>query len=329
MKFLIDGLGSIGRRHLRNMVALGQQDLLLCRSRRSTLPEQDLAGYPVEYDLRDALAHLPEAVIVANPTALHLEAAIPAAEAGCHLLLEKPVSHSLKGIDRLQAAAQRGGGKILTGFQFRFHPGLRKIASLLQDGSLGQPLFTRAHWGEYLPGWHPWEDYRQSYAARLDLGGGVALTLCHPLDYLHWLFGNVDSLFAYTGHFSDLEVQAEDTAEISLRFQNGVVGSVHLNYYQRPAEHTLEIVCSEGTIRWDNADGAVRVYRVAGQAWEVFPTPEGFERNWMFVDEMKHFIEIANGPAQPLCSLEDGIYALKLALGAAQAAREMKAQEMR
>ena len=330
MKFLIAGLGSIGRRHLRNLVALGESDIMLYRTQRSTLPEQDLAGYPVETDLQAALAHKPEAVIIANPTALHLDVAIPAAQAGCHLFLEKPISHSLDRIEELQAAVQRGGGKVLVGFQFRFHPGLRKIAALLREGALGRPISVRVHWGEYLPAWHPWEDYRQGYAARTDLGGGVALTLCHPLDYLHWLLGKVDTLFAYTGHFSDLEVQVEDTAEMVLRYQNGAVGSVHLNYYQRPPLHTLEIACSQGSIRWDNADGNVHIYQAEQNlpAWETFAVPQGFERNWMFMDEMRHFIELAGGGAQPLCSLEDGIYTLKLVRAASQAAREMKAQRI-
>ena len=117
MKFLIAGLGSIGRRHLRNLIALGEKDIVLLRSHRATLPDEDLAGYPVETDLAAALkSHKPEAVIVSNPTALHMDVAIPAAEAGCHILLEKPVSHSLEQLDELQKAAEKSGSKILVGF---------------------------------------------------------------------------------------------------------------------------------------------------------------------------------------------------------------------
>ena len=330
MKILIAGFGSIGRRHFRNLLALGEKDIVFYRSGRSTLDEDEIRGYAVETDLEKALAHRPQAVVVATPTARHLEIALPAARAGCAILLEKPVSHSLEGVEALREAAQKSGSRILVGFQFRFHPGLQKIAALLQSGAVGRPLSARAHWGEYLPDWHPWEDYRQSYAARSDLGGGVTLTLCHPLDYIHWLFGKVDSLSAYAGHFSDLEVQVEDTAEISLRFQSQALGSIHLNYYQRPPVHTLEIAGSLGSIRWDNADGNVRLYRAeaASPGWETFLVPEGFERNWLFLDEMRHFIAVAKGQAQPLCSLEDGIYALKLALAASQSAQEMSAQRI-
>src|ERR1043165_8813232 len=110
MKFLIAGLGSIGRRHFRNLIALGERDIVLLRTRKATLPDDELAGYPVEPDVDTALQrHPPDAVIVANPTAMHLEVAIPAAQAGCAILLEKPVSHSLDRLDALQDAAQKSG----------------------------------------------------------------------------------------------------------------------------------------------------------------------------------------------------------------------------
>jgi len=188
MKFLIAGLGSVGRRHLRNLLSLGEKDILLFRTLQSTFPDDELAGLPVETNLNAALAKQPDAVIIANPTALHLQVAIPAANAGCHLLLEKPISHSMEGVDLLESALKQGGGNVLVGFQFRFHPGLIQAKRWLDDGQIGRPLSFRAVYGEYLPSMHPWEDYRQSYSARQDLGGGVLLTLCHPLDYARWLW---------------------------------------------------------------------------------------------------------------------------------------------
>src|SRR5512142_2715742 len=106
MKYLIAGFGSIGRRHLRNLRALGEEDILLLRSHHSTLPDDEIAGLPVETELRAALSHKPDGVIIANPTALHLDVAIPAAEAGCAILMEKPISHSLERVDDLRKAAQ-------------------------------------------------------------------------------------------------------------------------------------------------------------------------------------------------------------------------------
>ncbi len=328
MKFLIAGLGSIGRRHLSNLIALGEKDIVLLRTRKGTLPDDELAGYPVETDLSEALEkHKPDAVIVANPTSMHLDVAIPAAEAGCHILLEKPISHSLERLDILQKAAEEGGSRILAGFQFRYHPALNKARELIQSNTLGKTLTVHAHWGEYLPQWHPWEDYRQSYAARADLGGGVIVTLTHPLDYLRYLLGEVESLWSFNGHISPLEIDVEDVAEIGLRFVNGAVGGVHVNYFQRPPVHRLEIVGTKGTLRWDNADGILHLYKMpasfgsysenpSAPVMETFSLPEGFERNQLFVEQTRHFIEIVRGEAEPVCGLEDGVMALRLALAA-------------
>jgi len=340
MKVLIAGLGSIGRRHLRNLLALGERDIILYRTHRSTLPDDELVAFPVETDLAAALDRKPDAVIVANPTSLHLDVAIPAADGGCHLLLEKPIVHSLERVEELKSAVRRGGGKVLVGFQFRFHPTLRKAAELLAEGAVGRVLSVRAHWGEYLPAWHPWEDYRQGYAARADLGGGVILTLCHPLDYLHWLIGEVDALWAFTASLGDLGLSVEDTAEIGLRFASGALGSLHLDYNQQPVAHRMEIVGTRGTLQWDNADGILRLYKAPAlengglppqaqkqssapqNAWRTFSPPEGFERNAMFLDEMRHFLSVVRGEAEPLCTLTDGIRALELALAAHRSAKQ-------
>lgn len=324
MKFVIAGLGSIGRRHLRNLRALGENDILLLRTGRSSLPDDELTGLPTVNELREALASRPQAVIISTPTSLHLDIAIPAAEVGCHLFLEKPISNSMERVDELRAAVRRGGGQVYVGFQFRFHPGLRLIHRLLDEGVIGRVASARAHWGEYLPAWHPWEDYRSSYAARADLGGGVILTLCHPLDYLRWLMGDVEAVWALAGKLGELDITVEDTAEIGLAFQNGALGSVHLDYLQRPPAHHLEIIGAWGTLRWNNADGAVHLFRAGRREAEVFPAPDGFERNDMFLEEMKHFVSVVRGEEQPACTLEDGVRALQIALAAHASAREGK-----
>jgi predicted dehydrogenase len=324
MKFLIAGLGSIGRQHLRNLVALGERDILLYRTHQSTLPEDELADFPVETDLVQALNLKPDAVIITNPTARHLEVAIPAARAGCHLLLEKPISDSMQGIEELLNAVESGGGEVLVGYQFRFHPGLQKIEELLQKRTIGQPVSVRAHWGEYLPGWHPWEDYRQGYSARSDLGGGVILTLSHPLDYLRWLLGDVSEVWAFSGTLGELGVEVEDSAEIGVRFSSGVIGSVHLDYLQQPPNHFLELIGTEGTIIWNFAHGGVRLYLSEENAWKSYPIQKGFERNDMLLDEMSHFFDLVNGNANSKCTLSDGVRALELALAAKNSSQKKK-----
>ena len=328
MKILIAGLGSIGRRHFRNLIALGEKDIVLYRTNKATLPDDELAGYPVETDLAEALKkHQPQAVIVSNPTALHMDAAVPAAQAGCAILLEKPISHDLSRGDELRQTAEKSGSKILVGFQFRYHPTLNKAKELITAGAIGKVLTVHAHWGEYLPNWHPWEDYRQSYAARADLGGGVIVTLTHPLDYLRYLLGEVQALWSFNGHISPLEMDVEDVAEIGLKFASGAIGGVHLNYVQRPPVHRLEIVGAGGTLRWDNADGLLTLRQMpdvfgvvnsqpAPAAEQRYPLPDGFERNQLFVAQTRHFLEVASGESDPVCTLNDGIRALELAMAA-------------
>jgi len=324
VKFLIAGLGSIGRQHLRNLVSLGERDIILYRTHKSTLPDKELEDFPVVTDLESGLSLDPDAVIVTNPTSMHLEIATPAARAGCHLLLEKPVSHSLDGIEEFSTAVETGQVKVLVGYQYRFHPGLQKVKDLLQNDAIGDVVSARAHWGEFLPGWHPWEDHRLGYSGRSDLGGGVMLTLSHPIDYLCWLLGEVDEIWAFSGNLGDLGVDVEDTAEIGMKFSKGTLSSIHLNYVQQPPEHYLQLVGTRGTIKWDYSDGGVSLYSSEEEKWQLFTIEDGFVRNDMLLAEMAHFIAMVKGLEQPKCSLSDGVLAMNMAIAAKKSSAEKK-----
>ena len=321
MKFLICGYGSIGRRHLNNLVTLGERDIVLYRTHHSTLDDTEICDLPVETDLRKALQHKPEAAIICNPTALHLEVAMPAAEMGCSILLEKPVSHNLDGVDRLEQALLHGGGRLLVGFHFRYHPGLIQLKQWLTEERIGKITSIKIHWGEFLPNWHPWEDYRTGYSARADLGGGVVNTLSHPFDYLQWLFGEVESVVAITSH-KGLDLPVEDTADILLNLASGSQANIHLDYIQRPGQHTIEATGTQGRLTWDNASGVASRFDIEEDKWDEVHPPVGFERNQLFLAEMSHFLEVARGKESPRCSLEAGIAALKLTQAVHRSARE-------
>ena len=314
MKILIAGLGSIGRRHLRNLAALGQNDIVLYRTGKSSLPNDELAKYVTERSLDDAIGHNPDAVIVSNPTALHLDVAIPAAKAGCHLLIEKPISHSMDRVDDLREAVRSGGGKVLVGFQFRYHPGLIALKQALEEDFIGEPLYVRAHWGEYLPDWHPWEDHRKSYAAREDLGGGAALTLCHPFDYVRFLFGDVEKVQGWTGKVGGLSIPVESIAEATMLMKSGIHVTVHVNFIERPPRHFLDVIGTEGRMTWQNITGSVILEKPGLPPSEYFVPEPNFERNTLFLLEMEHFLATITDDVTPRCSLEDGIEALKIAL---------------
>lgn len=319
MKFLIAGFGSIGRRHFHNLLALGEKDILFYRTGRSELPDDELQDYVVEHDLDAALAHGPDAVIVSNPTALHLDVAIPAVQTGCHLLLEKPISHNLERVDELQQAIEASGSRVLVGFQYRYHPTLQVAAELLSAGAIGRPLHARALWGEYLPNWHPWEqDFRQGYSARADLGGGVVLTLSHPIDYLRWLLGDVAAVTALLKNSATLGIDVEDQADLLLEFEEDRLANLHLDYLRRPPEHRLEIVGSKGLLTWQATSGLLRLYHTESDAWTEHPIPAGFKRNDLFLAQTRHFLDVLRGGTAPICTLADGVGALEIALAAHQ-----------
>jgi predicted dehydrogenase len=131
----------------------------------------------------------------------------------------------------------------------------------------------------------------------------------------------VHSLYALTGQVSDLDVDVEDLAEITLTFESGVVGSVHLDYYQQPPAHWLEINGTQGQVRWDNGTGIARIYSAPEDRWESIEPPLGFERNDLFMAEMRHFLSVIIGEAPSRCSLEDGIKSLVLTTAVHESAR--------
>lgn len=318
-RFLIAGSGSIGRRHLENLRRLGHDAFLYRTGRRD--PAAPAVEAPAEYDVERALDAGPRAVLVCNPSALHLELALAAARRGLHLLVEKPLGHTLEGTAELVAEVERRRLVALVGFQYRFHPGLRRVKAWLDDGALGELVSVQVHWGEDLAGWHPGEDWRASYAARADLGGGAVRTLCHPFDYLRYLLGEVESVSALVSRRA-LGLDVEDTAHVSLRFASGVLASVVLDYLQRPRTHDLELVGTRGRIRWSDADGSAYLHDTRRERVAPFLPAAGFSRNDMFLDELAHFLACLDGVAAPQCTLVDGVRALEIAVLALRSARE-------
>jgi predicted dehydrogenase len=318
--FLVAGSGSIGRRHLDNLRRLGKTNATLYRTGRRD-PHAPAIDAPEEYDLGRALAARPRAVLVCNPSALHLDVALAAARSGASLLVEKPLSHSLDGTDALAREVRARGLVALVGFQYRFHPGLLQVKRWLEDGALGRVLSARVHWGEDLAGWHPGEDWRRSYAARADLGGGVVRTLCHPFDYLRWLLGEVESVSASVSRAA-LGLDVEDLAHVSLRFAGGALATVTLDYVQRPRAHGLEIVGTGGRVCWTDEDGSAYRYDAARGRTTPFRPAPGFSRNDVFLAEMRHFLACLDGREEPGCTIEDGRAAVEIAEAALRSAEE-------
>jgi predicted dehydrogenase len=330
VKVLIVGLGAAGQRHARNVRSiLGERvDLLACRSRllpgyineKMEVEPGDRAevrlGLRVFTNLQVALAERPDAVVVSNPTSMHIEVAQAAADAGCHIFIEKPLSDKLDGIKQLLATVEGKGLVCMVAYQLRFHPCIRMLRELVHGDAVGRVIGVRAVYGEYLPAWHPYEDYRCSYAARRDLGGGVILTQIHDLDYLTWIFGWPRQIFSVGGHLSSLEVDVEDTAS-TLMECGGRSGKVpvhlHQDFVQSPPVRSCEVVGDKGKILVDVSRCELQATDTSGEIIAEHRQPL-FERNELFVDEMRHFLDCVKQGAVPCVSLRDGANSLRVAL---------------
>jgi predicted dehydrogenase len=331
MKVLFCGLGSIGQRHVRNLQALiGDVEILAYRSRgRSPVIRTDMTLHPdaspeAAYGIRsftsldDALDARPDVVFITNPNVLHLPIALAAARAGCHLFIEKPLSHSLEGVDELIELVERKKLVAYVGYQFRFHPGLRLIKSSIDEGRLGRLVAAHLANGEYLPDWHPYEDYRETHPARSELGGGCLRIQTHELDYALWLFGMPSRVYAVGGHLSKLEVDVEDSVNILMDCRhNGVPLPVHihLDYLQRPPQRVCEVVGDESKIRYDYYANQVEIHNTAQRSWKSYRY-ESFDRNQMFRDELNHFLACLRGEEQPSVDLREGRRSMEVALAA-------------
>jgi predicted dehydrogenase len=332
LKILVVGLGAIGQRHVRNLRAIlgSEVDILAYRVRglrhvvTPGLDRVPRSSVETEYDIRvfarleDALAERPALAFICNPTSLHVPVALRCVRAGCDLFIEKPVSNDVLGVPELMDEVQMRGRIAMVGYQLRFHPCLRALQQLVSERSFGSLLSARAVVGEYLPGWHPYEDYRASYASRADLGGGVILTQIHEFDYLYALFGLPRRLFAIGGHLSDLEVDVEDVASTLMEFNvDGRILPVHLqqDYVQRPSSRSCEVLGSRGKVFMDLPSVSLTRHDDDGVVGET-RNWANWNRNDAYQDELQHFLDCVQTRRKPLVDLVDGIASLRMALAA-------------
>jgi predicted dehydrogenase len=312
---LVLGTGSIGRRHCANLRALGVGRLDVFDAEpercRPVVAELGAVAHP---RLEDALAAGPDVALVCSPPVFHVEQALAALSAGCHVFIEKPLSHSLERVEELEARARARRRVVQVGYNLRFHPGLRIVKRLLDEGTLGRPLWAQAESAQYLPDWRPWQDYRTNYTARRDLGGGILLDGSHEVDYLTWLLGRPDELLCMAGRVSDLEVNVEDCATLLLRFPSRTMASVHLDFVQRAPARWCKIAGERGTAHWSFSAREVRL-APAGQAGGQ-ELPYEFDLNEMYVAELRHFLACVAGGAQPEVTVGQARAVLELILHA-------------
>lgn len=321
-RVLIIGHGSIGKRHLRLA-----RDLMPNADIR-ILRHQDCDSIP-EYAngcfsrLDQAIEFAPQIAVIANPATFHMDTARPLARTGVHLFVEKPLAATLDGIAQLLDICREQGTVLMTGYNLRFLPSLQRFRSLLRQNAIGRVLSVRCEIGQYLPSWRPDTDYRQGVSARNELGGGALLELSHELDYLRWIFGEVDWVKAVLSRQSALEIDVEDNAHLILGFvpaDDGqrLIGTLSLDFIRHDTTRICTAIGAEGSLRWNGLTGAVEQFEPGASGWcELFRHQHQSDDSYL--EEWRHFLECINERKVPLVAGEDGLRVLQIVEAARQA----------
>ncbi len=334
MKVLICGLGSIGKRHMENLEVLGFkcEDILIFRTGKgsSTFGNEVLTKHgnkhPIFHDLQKALEERPEIAIISNPTSLHVTTAIEAAEAGCHIFMEKPLSHNLQNVYTLLETLKSNKKFGFMAHNLRFHPLLMVAKQWLDELRIGKVVSISAEMSERVTDWHPWEDFRTSYATRSDLGGGVVSAQCHEIDYLYYLFGKPEWVFAAGGELGDLNIGVEDTAKIIMSFDRKIIASLHVDYLKKPARGFLEITGTKGRIYWDYFNSTLQLIPIVGNPIVIDDWVRA-DRTWKaetYLSELGYFLSCITSNIPPSPDLNDGKNVLEIIMAIKQSVTERK-----
>ena len=318
---LIVGVGSIGERHVRCFQATGRATVSIVEvnpALRATIAERyAVRGFAT---LEEAIAHRSRtssddvfSAVVATPANQHLDIAVRLAEAGHHLLIEKPLSTTIDGVSQLASVVQKQAVVVSVAYVLRCYPALTAMREALLSGRFGKPVEIVAVSGQNFPTYRP--AYRDIYYNHHATGGGaIQDALTHVLNAGEWLVGPIDRLVADAAHQVLADVNVEDTVHVLTR-HGDVLGSYSLNQHQAPNESTLTVICQKGTIRWESHGHRWRWMVQPEEAWHDEPH-ELQPRDAAFIHQASRFLDAVEGIEKPLCSLEEGAQTLRVNLAA-------------
>jgi len=312
-RILIVGLGSIGQRHLGlARDRFPDADIRILRHEvHSDVPPHANGCFSI---LEEALAFSPQLAVIASPAPFHVAVAQALASVGCHLLIEKPLADTWSAAVPLIKQAETCKQAFLLGYNLRYLQSLQRFRQAYKDGLIGRALSVRCEIGQYLPSWRLGSDYRKSVSARRELGGGVLLELSHELDYLCWLFGDAHWVRASLARQSDLDIDVEDTAHLTLGFgEQGrpLLAALTLDFIRHDTTRQCTIIGEMGSLRWNAISGSVEHYPAGSSAWQqlFLQVPE---RNQSYLAEWQHMVACMEGLEQPLVGMHDGLHILKI-----------------
>lgn len=309
-KALVVGSGSIARRHLSNFRRLLPDADVGCVSASGrSLSDGETVATTHFQSIATAVAWAPDLAVVASPAPLHLDHACQLLDAGVPVLIEKPLSDSLERVREAAPLLARYRDRIEVAYNLRFLSSARRMKTLIDEACVGRILGLRIEVGQYLPDWRPQADYRRQVSANRSLGGGVLLELSHELDYLTWLFGRFDKVFCVATNSGQLEIDIEDRADILLS-RDDLTAQVHLDFLQRRASRSCKVIGSTGTLHWDLIANQILLGHSNGE--QVLFSDPSVDRNNMYVEQLRGFIEVTAGRAAPRITLDDGLVVLDM-----------------
>jgi predicted dehydrogenase len=314
-RILIVGLGSIGKRHLRlARELLPNSDIRVLRHQATNEVHEYSNGN--FFSIEESITFAPQIAVIASPATFHIATAQALAEAGVHLLIEKPLSVSLSGITQLLETCRGQGVVLLTGYNLRFLPSLQRYRDLLSESIIGKVLSVRCEIGQYLPSWRPDSDYRQGVSAKREFGGGALLELSHELDYLRWIFGEVEWVKATLSRQSLLEIDVEDTAHLTLGFASApdgyqLIGALDLDFIRHDTTRLCTAIGEKGSLRWNGLTGEVLFYGAGRKKWDLVFSHQ-HHRDDSYMAEWQDFITCIIEEKSPFVSGEDGFKVLQI-----------------
>ncbi len=318
-KVLVVGGGSIGKRHIRNLLHINfnSDDIHCVEPREDRVEELNKLGIKDTYEsLNEALKKNNYTFsILCSPTIFHIDQAISLAREKINIFIEKPLSADLNKIDELLAQVEKNKIRVGIAYVFRFSPLVGKVKEILNTNLLGKLLYFRGEFSEYLPDFHPYEDYRTFYMAKKELGGGSILDQSHIIDLAYYLLGDFKSVFAFNSKVSNLEINTDDIAEMLIETKNGVVGTIHTDIIGRNHKKELEIKGELGNITINFYENSVNFYSASDKNTIIYNKFEkDFNQNYIL--ELKNFIMYCQGKEEIKTSLSDSIKIMKLIFAA-------------
>lgn len=322
MTNIIIGLGSVGKRHLRNLVDMGEEVLGFDISEKNVSEVIENLGIFASTDIEECFSKVSSNAVayICTPANTHVEYALKCAERKMDLFIEKPAADSLADAERLVRLIRENGLVTMVGCNMRFNDGLIKVKEIVEKGILGNIHSIRAEFGHYFPFWRPGTDYRKNYGVKKRLGGGIILDCIHELDYVSWLINATPLQWKFIADtMSDFETETEDICIIICRFDNRVLGEIHIDCIQKPYTRKCSIVGSKGNAVWDFRRGAVEIYLDEYQEWRNYFDCSEFDLNDMFIKELRYFLNCVRKRQQTFNSFEDALPVLTWALSMREA----------